>query len=293
MKSKKKQPILRQVVNENKQANLPESAKWMIVIACILFDCVCFYTTYSLLLRQSLLLNIFTVCISAVTMDLFPVVLGMLLSRAEKDRMEIGMAISIAIAFLCEAVMSFFIRYNTKSALFESGGLGLSLSGEAAQNIIETTPIETNNAQIGVVVLLGILPILTSLLSFAVSYQNPKRKRIELDEQQLLNLKEKINEHKVNIELLENELSRRDLYKLDKTRFAVADLLINLTEIGSNIKVSQEIASVLQDVDATTILTEDSEIQYKIEEAKKLLNKIIEETDYNEEEESLKYEKEN
>lgn len=293
MKSKKKQPILRQVVNENKQANLPEAAKWMIVIACILFDCVCFYTTYSLLLRQSLLLNIFTVCISAVTMDLFPVVLGMLLSRAEKDRMEIGMAISIAIAFLCEAVMSFLIRYNTKSALFNSGGLGLSLSGEAAQNIIETTPIETNNAQIGVVVLLGILPILTSLLSFAVSYQNPKRKRIELKEQQLLNLKEKINEHKVNIELLENELSRRDLYRLDKTRFAVADLLINLTEIGSNIKVSQEIASVLQDVDATTILTEDSEIQDKIEEAKKLLNKIIEETDYNEEEESLKYEKEN
>ena len=116
MKSKKKQPILRQVVNENKQANLPESAKWMIVIACILFDCVCFYTTYSLLLRQSLLLNIFTVCISAVTMDLFPVVLGMLLSRAEKDRMEIGMAISIAIAFLCEAVMSFL--FYTKARDF-------------------------------------------------------------------------------------------------------------------------------------------------------------------------------
>ena len=89
---RKKQPILKRIIRERQSARLPEGAKWAIVLGCIMFDCICFYTSYNLLLRQSFWLNLFTVAVSALTMDLFPVVLAMLLSRSEKDKMEIGMA---------------------------------------------------------------------------------------------------------------------------------------------------------------------------------------------------------
>lgn len=281
---KNKRPILKRIIHEQQGAKLSEGLKWGIIFGCILFDCVCFYTTYNLLLRQNVMLNLFTVLISAMTMDLFPVVLAMLLSRSEKNKMEIGMAGTIAVAFAAEACMAFFIRYNTRSLLFQAGGLALKLSGQAAQNIAQAMPADTSHAQLGVVILLGIVPILTSLLSFSVSYENPERRKKEKRAELLADLKEQINRHEVNISLLDEELKERDLRKLDETRFRVADLLIDLVEIGSEIKVAQEIAAQLSDVDATTILTEDMERQERINQAQKRLEKLIEETDYNEEE---------
>lgn len=281
---KKEQYILKRIARENQGSKLPEAVKWSVVAGCILFDCICFYTTYNLLLRQSFWLNIFTVVVCALTMDLFPVVLAMLLSRSEKNKMEIGMAGSIAVAFVCEAAMSFFIRYNTRSLLFKSGKLGMALSEQAAQNVSQTTSGVTSNAQLGLVILLGVIPILTSLLSFSITYENPVRRKKEKKEEFLTDLKEKIHKHEVSINLLNEELEKRNLFKLDETRFKVADILIDLAEIGSEIKVGQEIAAVLSDVDATTLLTEDIEIQEKLDHAKKMLDKLIEETNYNEEE---------
>lgn len=281
---RKKQPILKRIIRERQSARFPEGAKWAIVLGCIMFDCICFYTSYNLLLRQSFWLNLFTVAVSALTMDLFPVVLAMLLSRSEKDKMEIGMAGTIGVAFLCEAAMSFFIRYNTRALLFESGGLGLKLSGQAAQNISQATPAATSRAQAGVVILLGIIPVLTSLLSFAVSYDNPVRRKREKREELLADLKEEINNHEVSVPLLDEELEKRNLFKLDETRFKVADILIDLAEIGSEIKVGQEIAALLSDVDATTMLTENAGINSRLEDMKKRLDRLIEETAYNEEE---------
>lgn len=282
---KNKQPILRRIIREQQGATLPEGVKWSIVAGCVMFDAVCFYTTYDLLLRQNNLLNIFTVLISALTMDLFPVVLAMLLSRSRKNRMEIGMIVSIAVAFACEAAMSFFIRYNTRELLFKSGGLGLKLSGQAAQNVSQTSSAATSNAQLGIVILLGIIPILTSLLSYSVSYVNPERREWEKKTELLTDLKAQINNYKVSLDLLDEELKKRDLYKLDQTRFRVADILIDLAEVGSEIKVGQELAARLSDVDATTILTEDAQIQERLNQTRERLEKLIEETDYNEEEE--------
>lgn len=281
---KNKKPILKRIIQEQQGAKISEGLKWAIVAGCVMFDAVCFYTTYNLLLRQNVMLNLFTVAISALTMDLFPVVLAMLLSRSEKNRMEIGMAGTIAVAFAAEALMAFFIRYNTRSLLFEAGGLGLKLSGQAARNLSQTIPEATSHAQLGIVILLGIVPILTSLLSFSVSYENPERRKKEKREELLADLKAEIRSHRVSIELLEEELKKRDLFKLDKTRFSVADLLVDLTEIGSEIKVAQEIAAQLSDVDATTILTEDTQLQERLNQTRKRLEKLIEETDYNEEE---------
>ncbi len=276
--------ILLKIIKDGQAARIPEPVKWMIVAACIAFDCICFYTTYDLLLRQSFLLNIAVVGICALTMDMLPVVLGMVLSRSEKNRMEIGMACSIVAAFICEAVMSFFIRLNTRSMLFESGGLGLSLSGAAAQKISEQMPTATTNAQIGVTILLGILPVLTSILSFVITYENPVRRREEKRKEQLFELEEEINIHKSDIQLLESELASRNLYQLERTRFALAELLIDFAEIGSEIKAGQEMAAILQDEDATTILTENLEVQDRLQQMGKALDKLIQETDYDEEE---------
>lgn len=281
---KNEKNTLRKILEDSQAARISKPVKWFVVAACIAFDCICFYTTYDLLLRQSFLLNLAVVGICALTMDMLPVVLGMVLSRAEKNRMEIGMACSIIAAFICEAVMSFFIRLNTRTMLFESGGLGLSLSGAAAQKISEQTPTATTNAQIGVTILLGILPVLTSILSFVITYENPLRRKKEMRDERLLELEEEINTHKADIQLLDRELSARNLYRLDHTRFALAELLIDLAEIGSEIKAGQEMAAILQDVDSTTILTENPDIQGRLQQAEKALDKLIQETDWDEEE---------
>ena len=175
---KKKQSILKKIIREKAgTTKVSEKMKWIIVAVCVLSDAVCFYTTYNLLLRESWLLNLFTVIITSLTIDLFPVVLATIMSRSKKNRIEMGMVVSIAFAFICEAAMSFFIRYNTKDLLFKSGGLGLELSDQAGQNLVQTSSGTTSYAEIGVVILLGIIPILTSLLSFAVSYENPERRK--------------------------------------------------------------------------------------------------------------------
>lgn len=282
---KKKQSILKKIIREKAgTTKVSEKMKWIIVAVCVLSDAVCFYTTYNLLLRESWLLNLFTVIITSLTIDLFPVVLATIMSRSKKNRIEMGMVVSIAFAFICEAAMSFFIRYNTKDLLFKSGGLGLELSDQAGQNLVQTSSGTTSYAEIGVVILLGIIPILTSLLSFAVSYENPERRKNEKREELLIDLKEEIHRHQVNIQLLDEDLKNRDLIKLDRTRFKIANMLVDLSEIGEEIKGRQVIATQLSDTDATTILTEDPEIQEKVNTIRKRLEKLTEEIDYNEEE---------
>lgn len=282
---KKKQSVLKKIIREKASTTkVSEKMKWIIVAVCVLSDAVCFYTTYNLLLRESWLLNLFTVIITSLTIDLFPVVLATIMSRSKKNRIEMGMVVSIAFAFICEAAMSFFIRYNTKDLLFKSGGLGLELSDQAGQNLVQTSSGTTSYAEIGVVILLGIIPILTSLLSFAVSYENPERRKNEKREELLIDLKEEIHRHQVNIQLLDEDLKNRDLIKLDRTRFKIANMLVDLSEIGEEIKGRQVIATQLSDTDATTILTEDPEIQEKVNTIRKRLEKLTEEIDYNEEE---------
>ena len=55
------------------------------------------------------------------------------------------------------------------------------------------------------------------------------------------------------------------------------DLLADLVEIGSQIKVAQILAAQLNDVDATTMLTENNDIEAQLEKAREKLEELTKE----------------
>ena len=150
---KKKKTVLGDIVRNGYGDKFDPKLKVMVVVSCIAADVISLHATYNAMFRQNEWLNWAVVIICALCLELFPVALATIMSRGKKNRIEWGLIITILAAFIVEVVLYFAIRLNTGDTLFRVA--------------VPQEPVW--GAHKFILILLGLLPALTSVIALVIS----------------------------------------------------------------------------------------------------------------------------
>lgn len=194
--------------------------KTIIVLVCIIADSLTVYNIIEQYITQSFYLSIMITIVCTGVMNLSPVLIGYYLSEgSEYNRMKKAQILSLCMIFLLLFITTFILRWTSRQDIFSNNDPQLNLM------VVDTSLSERSisASENALAILLGLEPLATSLLCFALSYENdPKRVRLQMLTVNHLLLEKERERLKLLIYDLKNDLDSRDLSKEDEELFTIA-----------------------------------------------------------------------
>lgn len=239
--------LLVKMEKQRQRLTWPTPISVIVLIICCVADIVNFYQLFSLSLENSVLMCAFLSSIAATGIDGLPFIGSTLISHPDSKKMEKGIALCCYAAALLSFVLTFTIRVSSADELFQSN-YSIFKSASSASAL--------SASQIAVAVLLGLVPLCTTLVVCGVSYSDYDRKKRHLLKVQRVNLKSRLDMLYTTKALIEEDLSEGKLVERDQEQYRIA-----LQKVESILLSGQELArsllaSSLGSADDCTVLLE-------------------------------------
>ncbi len=252
---KKRSSTLMKMELEKQGKGIPQVIKWLIICGCVASDFMTFYILFDQMFEQAEFLNWLVAGVSAMAINLFPMLISFFLNNRELTNFERGVTAVFGLAFMISLSIIFCIRLSSRDALF---GMNSQLKRSV---IVEAEQITYTTAQTTTAILMGLLPMLTSLICFGLTYKNPSREYVKYLRRQQVELKEKIANAESNIALLDQELQNQDLEGFDAERFDQAVRTIQLIQQYCQVVARRVLAEKLGTALAATALMEENSLK--------------------------------
>ena len=253
---------LAKMEREKQGRQIPAVIKWVVVSGCVAADFTTFYILFDQMFTQAEILNWLVAAVSAIAINMFPMLISLFLNNRGLSNFERAAAAVFGLAFVAALSICFIIRLASRDALFGMGDTLLRSS-----SVVEIAGKTTYTvAQTATAVLMGIMPMLTSLICFGLTYKNPDREYMQKLRRQQINLREKMNGIEVNIALLDEELCNQDLDGFDTERFGQAVKTVELIRQYCQIVARRVLAQKLGTALAAAALMEENSLKSIISE---------------------------
>lgn len=258
----RKTRTLMKMEKEKQGTRIPGALKWLIIGGCVAADFATFYILFDQMFTQAEILNWLVAAVSAMAINMFPLLISLFLGNRGLSNFERAAAAVFGLAFIAALSICFTIRLTSRDALF---GMGDTLI--RSSSLTETTEEAAYTvAQTATAVLMGIMPMLTSLICFGLTYKNPGREYIQKLRRQQIDLKDRMNSLEVNIALLDQELENQDLDGFDAERFGQAVRTVELIRQYCQVVARRVLAEKLGTALAATKLMEENSLKATISE---------------------------
>lgn len=187
---------------------IPRSPKLLFVLSVfVATDCMVLYQLIEAYHTQNQLISIIMALATALVIDFIPAMLAAILNMPHLEKRHYINSVLLLSILVAVFATIFAVRWNSQDILY-------SISSTALQSQTGTisTVSDTNTAGMTTMtILLGILPIGTSALSFAVSlYDNKKEKKEYLNNVKEIDIKNELINIEVNNLEIKHELEQRD-----------------------------------------------------------------------------------
>lgn len=242
--------------------------KWAIVLICIGADIATFYTSFSPNIDNNPQIVWVLVIISAVIIDTLPVLLAFFWPSSWKDAGTGQKAVCwlILIALFLVVALTFFIRFTGSAELFGEDSTSEPNVSVPQPDLEDVSWFPGEPSYIGITLLLAILPILTSILCYAVCYdpepeKTKNNKRARRIRQQQIQLNQEINEIETAIEAYEKELAEHNLKGHDEEKYHAALWENGIIAACCKIIARRCLAEKLKSPSATTYLMEENRLK--------------------------------
>lgn len=157
---------------------MPDWQTLFIVVICIAVDTLFLYGVTDNLFYQSAAMSFFVALMIAFGIDGLPVVIANKILKKKKNWLDNTILISCTLAFFSLIVGIFALRWSMMDLIYTSGeSLSIASSMEAAME--ESTYVASNSEKF-MTVIMSIIPLSTSLITFAAATQKSiKQKKFE------------------------------------------------------------------------------------------------------------------
>ena len=234
---------------KRQRLNWPSPLAAAVLLLAIAADLLNFYQLFALNLENSALMCLFLSLVGAAAVDVLPFLASNLLSRERIGKNERAVALACYGAALGAFLITFIIRVSSAGELFE-GSYSIVQTGEAA-------PLALH--QIAIAVLLGFVPLCTTLLVAAVTLTDVRRKKRALLRRQKLQLREELDRLETIRNLIAQDLSEGRRRERDEERYRAA-----LAEVEAQLLSGRELARsilarLLGSADDCSVLLEEED----------------------------------
>lgn len=196
---------------------MPDWKTALIVLLCIAVDMIFLFDITDSLFTQSALMSMSVALMIAFGIDGLPVVIANKIQKEKKDGLDIVILIACTITFVGLIIGIFVLRWSMMDVIYTSAD---SISINSSTGIMmEETEYVASSADKCMTVIMSIIPVSTSLITFAAATQKPVRqKKFELLQKRMILMESYKQDLLTQIHETEREL-QRDLDTLEKEKY--------------------------------------------------------------------------
>lgn len=221
---------------------IPDFKTLIVVLASMGVDTIFIYQITDCLFYQSEIMSIITAMVVAFGLDATPVVIAAKIQKKNLNFWDIFILVASIVLFISLVVAVFALRWCSMDIIFSSDAEG-SLITSVLDKTANTTHI--GNSEKIMTVILSIMPVITSLITFASALHKPIFQK-ELEQRQINKLKN--TERCIFLSARKNELERelkRDLNGLEEEKYnvhielvdAIQEILVNQAKTALAMKL--------------------------------------------------------
>lgn len=224
----------------------------VLIISFTLLDASTLYEIFQQVCTQSPLTSLILTFGAALALNFLP----LLLVRLYKEHSPVWMIIAILVVFCLLFSALFYLRWQTAADVFAAGSGGMT-----TMNAEENTLL--NDGQTAVTLLLGILPLITSVINAMLSYfQDTTKNELKQLEVQRSKAKQHLDVVKAAISELDTDWETR-LKDYDEEQYSQAVNSIKATTAMIKTYARVELAKKLKTPEAISTLLENGKENIK------------------------------
>jgi ABC-type polysaccharide transport system, permease component len=233
-----------------------------VAIIAFLADFVSLFNIIDLKLTQSVLLSVLITTVISGVMNISPIIISKLMNDKENKSLTRKIQlISLLVLFISLFVISFALRWTTRADLFRTD-TGIVISDVENTTTLEDEYEPTISDDV-LAILLGLEPLGTSILVYALSNTDPlieKKKVLKGNQLDLISEKHK---YEVMVSELERELEK-NLYEYDDKKYLEAVETVNVLKEYLMLHARQRLAERIGSAEAITYLMEEYKLREKM-----------------------------
>lgn len=231
--------------------------KFLLVILSIIFDAYTLYSAFDTIMTQNQVMTIFITAGAAAGMDLIPVFLAFNLRNPDLDAKWRKIICGILIGtFSLLFISTFLLRMGSGyEAFLASDTLDLGFSEE----IVATDTAETSLtfAQIMTQFIQGIIPLITSVISFVASFEiSPEHKLRHINEMYRIDLQAAIDNHRTMLCELQDDMAY-DLEDNDNALYDALNATMDAQAEEAKVRSRRRLAEKVATPEAVSYLLEE------------------------------------
>lgn len=243
------------------------AVKAAVMIVCIIVDAVSLFTLFGNSLNKNPLLLAAVVVAVSVLLVAFPVFLADYVSSPliRKKTVTLAAFITCGTAFLILFMFTFVVRWYGRSILFDTSETDNYTTYYDSRSSADSSAMaDMSSYENGVIILLGILPLINAALCFLLHLADKRKSRIDTLRLQQIDHRAKISEVQVAISLLQNELANHNLNSIEEEKYESARQRNLLITDYCKIVARRALAEKLKTPEATTLLLEENQLKEEI-----------------------------
>lgn len=233
---------------------------WLLPVLMVFFMIADGLTVFQLmdeLFYNAIWISVVITVSSVIVLEGIPFIGAHLFMKEHKSIGEKAALVILGGTLAAFIIVLFMLRWEAREMTFDSSESQLTLVTSIQTMAEETTQHEPSDAQNQMTILMGLLPLFTSIFVFYLGYIHTTRDKA--NNERRLNTIERQGKIK-QIEVLENELRQeldRDLIKYNDSLFQVASEQLDDYEQMLKLIVRQRLAMSLGNASAITNLCEE------------------------------------
>ena len=231
--------------------------KFLLVILSIIFDAYTLYSAFDNIMTQNQVMTIFITAGAAAGMDLIPVFLAFNLRNPDLDAKWRKIICGILIgSFSLLFISTFLLRMSSGYEMFATTDtLDLGFSEEIVTTDIADTSLTF--AQIMTQFIQGIIPLITSVISFVASYEiSPDHKFRHINELYRIDIQAAIDNHRTMLCELQDDMEF-DLEGNDNALYVALNATMDAQADEVKVRSRRRLAEKVATPEAVTYLLEE------------------------------------
>ena len=168
-----------------------------------IMDATTLYSCFEKLMVEKVFMSVLLTVVLALVLNVIPAILAVLVAE-ERSVINRTMTTLLLAAFLVLFVSCFALRWSEKDTFYSTASVSLLVNG---QESVQSEAVKQGGKEL-LVLIMGLEPLLTSILSFCITYENPKEKKKRILTLENYKYEEKKKLCEVQLQELELELQR-------------------------------------------------------------------------------------